>query len=78
MTYNSLQDLKKKLNLGIVINNKQVVNHSPPSILNVFTQVYNCIWVGVHTYTNETHSLTLLQDLIPTLTARCFTLNAGC
>ena len=48
---------------------KQVVNHSPPSILHVFTQVYNCSWVGVHTCTSETHSLALLQDLIPTLAA---------
>ena len=32
----------------------------------MFTQVYNCSWVGVHTCTNETHSLAPLQDLIPT------------
>ena len=48
---------------------KQVVDHSPPSILHVFTQVYNCSWVSVHTCTNETHSLALLQDLIPTWAA---------
>ena len=61
----------KNLNLkrGIRTVIKRVVNHSPPSILHVFTQVYNCSWVGVHTCTNETHSLALLQDLIPTLAA---------
>ena len=42
---------------------------SPPSMLHVFTQVYNCSWVDVHTCTNETHSLALLQYLIPTLAA---------
>ena len=35
----------------------------------MITQVYNCSWVGIHTCTNETHSLALLQDLIPTLAA---------
>ena len=53
------------LKRGAGIIRKQVVNHSPPSILHVFTQVYNCSWVGVHTCTNEKHSLAFLQDLIP-------------
>ena len=57
------------MGVGIVIKvRKQVLNHSP-SILHVFTQVHICSWVGVHTCTNETHSLAPLQDLIPTLAA---------
>ena len=47
--------------------------------------VYNCSWVAsyihtyIHTYTNETHSLELQQDLIPTFVSYLdITLNVGC
>ena len=44
--------------------------HSPASVTYRYYMClvkYNCSWVAIHSYTNETHPPARLQDLIPTL-----------